>query len=337
MQKTKTATAAGPKKDDTEPAADGTMPAGQVAVGERHRKDMGDLEALADSIQKVGLLHPLVVTSEGRLVAGERRLRACRDILGWQEIPVRVLDVPSLLLAEHDENKVRKGLMPSEQVALARAIQAEIGNRQGQRTDRAPLAPTSGHLAGSSEAEAAQQAVASDVAPASGEETREVVARAAGFDSAQAYRRASKVVEQGTPELVQAMDEGALSVSAAAAAADLPVEEQQEVVQASGPSGPGRVRKRVQSTLRRRPRKVTREQSLTEVHNCLSRLHRGLSALGLWERHEAAIKGVWDSLPPKPQPRPRKARTEGAGNGKRKVTAKGGGNVKAKRAGQPTV
>jgi ParB family chromosome partitioning protein len=48
---------------------------------------MGDLSALAASIAEVGLLQPIGVSADGELVFGERRLRACRDLLGWTEIP----------------------------------------------------------------------------------------------------------------------------------------------------------------------------------------------------------------------------------------------------------
>ena len=33
-----------------------------IKIGPRHRKDMGDLESLAQAIQEVGLLHPIGVT-----------------------------------------------------------------------------------------------------------------------------------------------------------------------------------------------------------------------------------------------------------------------------------
>jgi ParB family chromosome partitioning protein len=64
----------------------------EIEVGFRYRKDLGDLRSLADSIQTVGLLHPIVVTPEGRLITGQRRLEACR-LLGWQEIPITVIDL----------------------------------------------------------------------------------------------------------------------------------------------------------------------------------------------------------------------------------------------------
>ena len=68
-------------------------PIDSIIVGERFRKDMGDLEALAQSIAEDGLLQPVVVSQRFILLAGERRLRACRDILGWTDIPVRIMEV----------------------------------------------------------------------------------------------------------------------------------------------------------------------------------------------------------------------------------------------------
>jgi site-specific DNA-methyltransferase (adenine-specific) len=57
----------------------------------RQEDNFGDLEGLAASIAKYGLWHPIVVSNEGHLIAGERRLRACR-LLGWQEVPVTVFE-----------------------------------------------------------------------------------------------------------------------------------------------------------------------------------------------------------------------------------------------------
>ena len=64
-----------------------------IKIGARHRKDMGDIAGLADSIDSIGLLHPIVVTPDWTLLAGRRRLEACR-LLGWVEIPVTVLKPP---------------------------------------------------------------------------------------------------------------------------------------------------------------------------------------------------------------------------------------------------
>ena len=106
---------------------------GDVVVGERHRKDMGDIEALAESMDRLGLLQPIIVTPDRRLIAGERRLRAARR-LGWVTIAARVHDLDSLIEGEHDENVIRKDFTVDERVAIGRAVEAEIGDRRGQRT-----------------------------------------------------------------------------------------------------------------------------------------------------------------------------------------------------------
>ena len=42
----------------------------------------------------------------------------------------------SIISGEMAENEVRKGFTPSERVAIGHALEAELGNRQGQRTDK---------------------------------------------------------------------------------------------------------------------------------------------------------------------------------------------------------
>ena len=45
-----------------------------------------DISSLAKNIARVGLLNPIVITKDGDLIAGRRRLEAC-SLLGWTEIP----------------------------------------------------------------------------------------------------------------------------------------------------------------------------------------------------------------------------------------------------------
>jgi hypothetical protein len=70
------------------------LPIAEIIVKDRRREDFGDIKELAASIKKFGLLHPVIVDYEGDksiLVAGERRLKACKDELKWEKIPVRTL------------------------------------------------------------------------------------------------------------------------------------------------------------------------------------------------------------------------------------------------------
>lgn len=187
------------------------MPCDQIRLGDRHRKDLGDLEVLAASISSVGLLHPPVVSKDGLLVCGERRFRAMRDILGWKTIPVIELEVSSIVEGEYAENEIRKDFTPSERVAIGKAIEAEIGSRQGQRTD--------------------QELVGNCPQVATGVKTREIAAARAGFDSPRTYERAKKVVEKAVDEVLAQMDSGDLSISAAAVIAEQPPERQIEIAQ----------------------------------------------------------------------------------------------------------
>ena len=50
-----------------------TLKIADIKIGKRHRRDMGDLASLADSIRRLGLLQPIGVTDKFRLVFGERR------------------------------------------------------------------------------------------------------------------------------------------------------------------------------------------------------------------------------------------------------------------------
>lgn len=51
-----------------------------ITIGIRHRKDPGDIAALARSIEEVGLLQPITITPDGVLVCGWRRLEAVRRL-----------------------------------------------------------------------------------------------------------------------------------------------------------------------------------------------------------------------------------------------------------------
>lgn len=102
-----------------------TVTVDSIVVGARHRKDAGDLDALAASIDQLGLLQPVTVTPDRVLVCGWRRLEAVKR-LGWESIKVWVRsgisDPVTALLAERDENTQRKDYTPLERESLYREI-----------------------------------------------------------------------------------------------------------------------------------------------------------------------------------------------------------------------
>lgn len=110
----------------------------EITIGERHRRSLGDVASLAESIRQVGLLHPVVVRPDGTLIAGARRVAAAR-LLGWDSIPVTVVDLAEIVRGEQAENTCRLDFTPSEAVAIARALEPlereAARQRQGNRTD----------------------------------------------------------------------------------------------------------------------------------------------------------------------------------------------------------
>ena len=97
-----------------------SIPIDKITIPPRVRKDLGNadkaadsLRSLADSIRRLGLIHPIVVTRDTlEVVAGERRLRACIS-LGHDRISVQYLDEvddATRREIEAEENLKRKGL-----------------------------------------------------------------------------------------------------------------------------------------------------------------------------------------------------------------------------------
>ena len=217
------------------------VPISEVSIGPRHRKDMGELETLADSIQGQGLLQPIGITEDKELVFGERRLRVCRDILGWSEIPARAVKVESIVMGEFDENEVRKDFTPSERVAIAETLVLTMGERRGR-----PKADNCPELKGS--------------------ETRDIAAKKAGFGSGKSLERAKAVVDHGAPELVDAMDRGDVSVSAAAVVAKtVPKEEQRRMT----PEIVRRAAKATRNRERATPEEQANDDALVERDNIM--------------------------------------------------------------------
>ena len=114
-----------------------TLHPDSIKVGKRFRKDLGNIDALVDSIREVGLLHRVVVDAHGNLIAGERRLAACVR-LGLRDIPATIveLDAEKTLRAQDDENSIRKDFTPTEAVAIRDArLQREKEKAKERQSD----------------------------------------------------------------------------------------------------------------------------------------------------------------------------------------------------------
>lgn len=101
-----------------------SVPIEKIWFHTRYREDFGDIESLADSIREKGLIQPITVTPEFKLLAGGRRLTACKAA-GLTEILCVIrpeqdeLDGREIELIE---NIARKDFEWSERAALVAEI-----------------------------------------------------------------------------------------------------------------------------------------------------------------------------------------------------------------------
>ncbi|MAX38797.1 MAG: hypothetical protein CME33_19745 [Gimesia sp.] len=174
-----------------------------IKIGNRHRKDMGDIEDLALSIEENGLLQPIGITPDNKLIFGERRLRAYRDVMILETIPARIIDVPSILHCQFTENTMRKDFSVSERVAIVEALRSH--KHGGDRRSK-------------------------QVRNIEDELTVDEAAKRADLGGKDGYARAKKVIEKGIPELVNAMDSNKLSIAAASELSKCDHEKQKSVL-----------------------------------------------------------------------------------------------------------
>jgi ParB family chromosome partitioning protein len=242
------------------------VPIGNVHVGDRHRCDMGDMDALAANIREMGLLQPIGIDEYFNLIYGQRRLEACEE-LGWKKIPCVVVKLESALAGEYAENEFRKQFTPSERAAIGEAIEAELGKRERRgRPEKS-------------------SAIADDFNKGA---SVDIAAKRSGFRSTETYERAKTVVDHGAPELVAAMDAGEVSIDAAAKIASQPEEEQKRIVRM-----PADERKEIVRHIRKT--KADREADERRAYDL--RVFRGLAeAVERIAKHPATAAETWPGL-----------------------------------------
>lgn len=120
-----------------------TLPVDQIVPGDDNdRTEVGDVSDLAASIAAAGLINPVTVASNGAdtyiLIAGHRRLEACKTHLGWKEIPVQVFDLnpAEIAIARLVENVQREDLRPIEEARALRRLVDEHGLSQRELADK---------------------------------------------------------------------------------------------------------------------------------------------------------------------------------------------------------
>lgn len=157
----------------------------KVKVGDRIRKDMGDLKELSDDIAKNGLINPPVVTPDFELIAGERRLEAMKK-LGYKQVEVRIMkveDAEHKLNLEINENENRKDFNKSERIEYARQLE-RIERVKASQREKAGVAidPSQNSDRG---------------------RTDDIVAEKLGIGSRDTYRKEKYIADNADPETLE--------------------------------------------------------------------------------------------------------------------------------------
>lgn len=133
----------------------------EIHIGERSRKDLGDLTSLMVSMGKRGLINPITVDTKNNLICGERRLASAQS-LGWEEIDCHVVSSVDELVALHlekEENECRLEPSVEERYRMAKRIEERLkpeaeqrladGQKQGGRGHKKTLPPDGGRVSAS--------------------------------------------------------------------------------------------------------------------------------------------------------------------------------------------
>jgi ParB family chromosome partitioning protein len=100
------------------------IPVGDIIVKKRIRRDLGDIESLAESLKRYGQISPIVISKKNVLIAGGRRLEAAKR-LGWRTINTVVSESASELARlelEVEENIQRRDFNMDEVAEATRKM-----------------------------------------------------------------------------------------------------------------------------------------------------------------------------------------------------------------------
>lgn len=86
------------------------IPIADIKINKRARDEIFEIDELAESIKRFGLLSPIIVDTDYTLIAGQRRLEAVKR-LGLETIEANVIEIPdgaSAFEIEIEENIQRQ-------------------------------------------------------------------------------------------------------------------------------------------------------------------------------------------------------------------------------------
>ncbi|MCB1499730.1 MAG: hypothetical protein KDK07_08045 [Bauldia sp.] len=201
-----------------------------------------------------------IVLLEGKILDGRNRYRALEALVAAGELPAAEIEPTSWLFVKF-ESEGLDGLFSPEEIArgpLAYVLAKNLHRRHLTESQRAMIAaeiatlqvgrPSSENRANLRDLNRAEAATLLGV-------------------SERSVTAAKSVVDQGAPEVVEAVRQGKASVSAAEAIARLPVEEQRRIVESADPKAIKAAAKRIRAEEQaaKKERRQARERTLGEL------------------------------------------------------------------------
>ena len=182
----------------------------KIKVSDRIRKDPGDINELANDIKENGLISPIAVTQDMELLAGWRRLSACKQ-LGWTEIEANVMtveDALSKLKIEISENENRKEFTFSERTRWMDILKNELRKVAEENQKKGTSVPHGTQVG----------------------RVDEQVGKLTGLGGKNNVYKAEYIIQHATPEMIKALDDEQLSINAAYTALKKANEEKQKEI-----------------------------------------------------------------------------------------------------------
>lgn len=162
---------------------------------------------LSEDIKCNGLQNPICVDADNCLVFGEKRLHAY-EILHKKTIPAWRLSLFDLINGKYRSDELCHIFSLSERIAISLAVENLLGKRQGQRNNHPPR---------------------QNFVEVKGR-TDDFIANLLCFGNRQSYQHAKKVFQFGSPELINAIDQGHIAISTAAILVPLPYDQQKLIL-----------------------------------------------------------------------------------------------------------
>lgn len=170
----------------------------EIIVENRIRTEAGDLTELVKDIEENGLINPVLVTKDKRLIAGFRRYCAHKK-LGRNKIEARIMPIKNALhelKLEIAENEVRKDFTFSERMKYAKMLEEEY-SQIAKKNQSHKIDP---------EASGANDPLG---------RVRDVVAKELNYGSGTTFQRGKYVYDNADDDMIRALDDEKLSINKA--------------------------------------------------------------------------------------------------------------------------